>query len=73
MKQEPFVLDLAAGTYYFCACGKSKNLPYCDGSHKGSDFTPYQVELKEAKKVGICRCGKSKNRPFCDGTHLTIK
>ena len=72
MKQEPFVVDLEPGTYYFCACGKSGNPPYCDGSHQGTDFSPYQVELKEAKKLGLCRCRQSKNRPFCDGTHLTL-
>lgn len=22
----------------FCRCGLSKNQPYCDGAHKGSDF-----------------------------------
>ena len=30
----PYVMDMEAGTYYFCACGKSKNQPFCDGSHR---------------------------------------
>ena len=30
----PFTLELEAGTYYWCACGKSKNQPFCDGTHK---------------------------------------
>ncbi len=72
MKHEPLALDLKAGTYYFCACGKSKNLPYCDGSHSGSEFVPYKEDLKADQKVWICRCMKSKNRPYCDGTHLSI-
>lgn len=69
---EPFVLDLEPGTYYFCACGKSANLPYCDGSHQDTELQPFQVEISEAKKVGICRCRQSRNAPFCDGTHTSL-
>ncbi|NNM82849.1 MAG: CDGSH iron-sulfur domain-containing protein [Burkholderiales bacterium] len=69
---EPFILDLEPGTYYFCACGKSSNLPYCDGAHQGSEFAPHQVEISEARKVGICKCLQSKTTPFCDGTNLNL-
>ena len=27
-------------SYYWCACGLSKKQPFCDGSHKGTEFTP---------------------------------
>ena len=27
-------------TYYFCACGKSKSQPFCDGSHAGTNIQP---------------------------------
>ena len=27
-------------SYYWCSCGKSAKQPFCDGSHKGTDFTP---------------------------------
>jgi len=30
----PFVQDAQPGTYYWCACGRSKSQPFCDGSHK---------------------------------------
>ncbi len=67
---QPFVLDLAAGTYYFCACGQSKSAPYCDGSHTGTGHEPAVVELKNAQQVAICACGRSKTAPYCDGSHL---
>lgn len=68
----PYVMDMEAGTYYFCACGKSKNQPFCDGSHKGSSFVPKKVEIAEAKTVAWCGCKHSKNGAFCDGTHKTL-
>jgi Iron-binding zinc finger CDGSH type len=37
----PAAASVEAGkTYYWCACGKSNSQPFCDGSHKGSQFTP---------------------------------
>ncbi|MFN4150618.1 MAG: CDGSH iron-sulfur domain-containing protein [Candidatus Sericytochromatia bacterium] len=68
----PAVLELEAGTYYWCACGKSKNQPFCDGSHKGTSFTPTKVEIEEKKKVALCQCKQSKNGAFCDGTHRAL-
>ena len=30
----PIAIDVEAGkTYYWCACGRSKSQPLCDGSH----------------------------------------
>ena len=38
---EPIAVDVTQGkTYAWCACGKSKNQPFCDGSHKDSKFNP---------------------------------
>ena len=68
----PYVMDMEAGTYYFCACGKSKNQPFCDGSHKGTAFVPKKVEIAEAKKVAWCGCKQTKNGAFCDGTHRSL-
>ena len=31
---KPVVLELEAGTHYWCACGRSSNQPFCDGSHE---------------------------------------
>ena len=66
------VKEEKAGTYYWCACGQSGNQPYCDGSHKGSSFSPLPVEITEDKKVAWCACKNSNNGAFCDGTHKSL-
>jgi CDGSH-type Zn-finger protein len=68
----PYVKDMPAGTYYWCACGNSKNQPFCDGSHQGTEFSPVKVELAAAKKVAFCGCKHSKNGALCDGSHARM-
>lgn len=65
----PYVMDVAPGTYAWCACGKSSNQPYCDGSHVGSAFSPVVETIDEAKKVAWCGCKITGAAPFCDGSH----
>lgn len=71
-QKSPIVKEMSAGTYYWCTCGRSKNQPLCDGSHKGTGFSPKAVTLTEANKVAWCACKHSKNPPFCDGAHRTL-
>lgn len=65
-------------TLYLCACGQSKNFPYCDGTHKavnaatGSNFAPTVYTATEGKTLYLCMCGHSAKRPFCDGTHKRV-
>ncbi len=70
--KEPAVLELEPGTYYWCSCGRSANQPFCDGSHKGTDFTPQVLEITEKQKVALCQCKRSKNGAFCDGSHAKL-
>lgn len=70
--KKPIVIDTEPGIYYWCACGKSSKQPFCDGSHKGTDFSPVKVEITEKKKVFWCACKHSSKKPFCDGTHKDL-
>ena len=56
-------------SYYWCICGKSSKQPLCDGSHKGSEFTPLAYKAEETKKVFFCTCKATNNQPLCDGSH----
>ena len=65
----PYAVDLKAGGYLWCACGRSANQPFCDGSHKGSAFTPRRFTLTEDGTVYLCGCKRTGTAPFCNGTH----
>ena len=66
----PYALEVEAGkSYYWCACGLSKKQPFCDGSHKETDFTPVKFEATESKKVFFCGCKATGSQPMCDGSH----
>jgi len=65
----PAVLELEPGTYYWCACGRSKIQPYCDGSHQGTEFRPSEFDVGEKRTLALCQCKRTGNPPFCDGTH----
>lgn len=69
---KPVVLELEAGTYYWCACGRSAKHPFCDGAHKGSGVAPVKFELAEARKVALCACKHTTSQPFCDGAHAKL-
>lgn len=68
-QKAPFGLQLEPGTYWWCACGRSKSQPFCDGSHEGTGLAPVETEIEGRKKVWLCGCKHTKTPPFCDGSH----
>jgi CDGSH-type Zn-finger protein len=72
-QKSPYQVDVVAGkSYFWCACGRSKTQPFCDGSHKGTGLTPVQFKPEESKTVWLCGCKRTKGRPMCDGTHKSL-
>ncbi|MDQ7004651.1 MAG: CDGSH iron-sulfur domain-containing protein [Ghiorsea sp.] len=58
--------------YYYCTCGRSKNQPFCDGSHQGTSFEPMQFTVEQDGIFQLCQCKHTKQAPFCDGAHLKL-
>lgn len=72
-QKAPFKVDVAKGeTYYWCACGRSRNQPYCDGSHQGTGFEPVAFTAEKSETVYLCGCKRTSSKPFCDGTHESL-
>jgi len=69
----PAIVELEAGTYYWCRCGRSQNQPFCDGAHAGTEFSPLKFELPDSKRVALCQCKHTDNEPYCDGAHATLE
>lgn len=66
----PFAVEVEEGkTYFWCACGRSKAQPFCDGSHNGTDFTPVKYTAEKSDTVYFCGCKATNNQPLCDGSH----
>ena len=70
--KRPAQVSLEPGLYFWCACGRSSNQPFCNGSHRGSEFTPVLFKIVEKQEVFLCQCKQTKNPPYCDGTHKTL-
>lgn len=68
----PYVVKLEPGDHYWCACGRSARQPFCDGLHKGTEFSPKRITVTEAATFSLCGCKHSARKPRCDGTHRRV-
>lgn len=72
-QKAPFPVTLEAGkTYWWCACGKSRKQPFCDGSHKGSEFKPVEYHAQADGTAWFCGCKRSQKGALCDGSHKKL-
>ena len=71
--KRPDVLQLEPGKkYWWCRCGRSKEQPWCDGSHEGTGIEPLEFQVDKRKNYALCTCKKTNGSPFCDGTHSNL-
>ena len=71
---KPAGVELVQGEErHWCSCGRSANQPFCDGSHKGTSFSPRKIEITEEKSYALCNCKHSSNGAFCDGSHSHLQ
>ncbi len=69
-QEVPYMFEVETGrNYLWCACGRSKKQPICDGAHSGTGITPIIYEAEATKKVLFCGCKASRKKPICDGSH----
>ena len=67
---KPCLIAVEEGKRYFwCTCGRSEKQPFCDGSHRDTDFLPLVWTADKTEEKLFCACKQTRAQPFCDGSH----
>lgn len=73
VKKSPYAIQVERKKDYSqCACGQSKNQPFCDGSRKGRSFIPAKYSADKTDTVYFCGCKHGGGKPLCDGTRNAL-
>lgn len=54
--KKPYVVEIGGQRLAFCACGLSKNKPYCDGTHKvttDEEDGKLYIYDREGKRIAV--------------------
>ena len=63
--ESAIAVDVEQGkSYYWCSCGKSSKQPFCDGSHKGTEFNTFVYKAELTKIFFFTLVNKLINNPF---------
>ena len=72
-RRKPCLVQVEKGkSYFWCACGLSKKQPFCDGSHKETEFRPLKWVAEQSEEKLFCACKHTRLQPFCDGSHNSL-
>ncbi|MEJ1157791.1 CDGSH iron-sulfur domain-containing protein [Prosthecomicrobium sp. N25] len=72
-QKAPYPVEVKAGeSYWWCACGRSANQPFCDGSHTGTGITPVEWVSDKDGKAFFCGCKATQKPTMCDGSHKAL-
>ena len=71
--KKPVRVEVEEGrNYFWCACGRSRKQPFCDGSHKDTGFSPVKWTADASGARFFCACKQTGVQPFCDGSHKAL-
>ena len=72
--RQPIAVEVEAGeSYWWCACGRSKTQPFCDGSHKVTGSTPLEWKARRQQRAGdLLRLQAHQRATLCDNSHLSL-